>query len=74
MFFGFFVEIIGEIDTTILTRRSLLTTKNKMIEHLTTLVLKLTAKEGIVGIHSSGFRDFLLKSELLRYIMTWFLA
>ncbi|XP_057424352.1 DEAD-box ATP-dependent RNA helicase 15-like [Lotus japonicus] len=27
-----------------------------------------TAKKGYVGIHSSGFRDFLLKSELLRAI------
>ncbi|EEF44785.1 hypothetical protein RCOM_0899280 [Ricinus communis] len=28
-----------------------------------------TAKKGYVGIHSSGFRDFLLKPELLRAII-----
>ncbi|XP_022868596.1 DEAD-box ATP-dependent RNA helicase 56-like [Olea europaea var. sylvestris] len=28
-----------------------------------------SAKKGYVGIHSSGFRDFLLKPELLRAIV-----
>ncbi|KAB2089764.1 hypothetical protein ES319_A03G082800v1, partial [Gossypium barbadense] len=28
-----------------------------------------SAKKGYVGIHSSGFRDFLLKPELLRSIV-----
>jgi len=28
-----------------------------------------TVKKGYVGIHSSGFRDFLLKPELLRAIV-----
>ncbi|KAK4349114.1 hypothetical protein RND71_031869 [Anisodus tanguticus] len=35
----------------------------------TTKVNGESAKKGYVGIHSSGFRDFLLKPELLRAIV-----
>ncbi|KAK7260877.1 hypothetical protein RIF29_27176 [Crotalaria pallida] len=36
---------------------------------LSSSVIAICMLEGYVGIHSSGFRDFLLKSELLRAIV-----
>ncbi len=35
---------------------------------ITHLCVQAAAKKGFVGIHSSGFKDFLLKPELLRAI------
>lgn len=32
------------------------------------ILINLQVKKGYVGIHSSGFKDFLLKPELLRAI------
>lgn len=33
------------------------------------VAVEKTAKKGYVGVHSTGFRDFLLKPELLRAIV-----
>ncbi|GFZ08363.1 DEAD/DEAH box RNA helicase family protein [Actinidia rufa] len=43
--------------------------EDKIPDSVATKVNGESAKKGYVGIHSSGFRDFLLKPELLRAIV-----
>ena len=38
------------------------------VHYITQLYVQAATKKGFVGIHSSGFKDFLLKPELLRAI------